>query len=130
MRSMAPVQTVDTERRTELKLQVKDDSGGRAFVLLQNEWAGQCSGLQKGDTLIISGAFLQPVRQAIQSTFVSRSWRCLFSFASDVVRSWIPTILTVFIHNISSSISSWTKIRHQKGAWSSSFLWGHHIRPP
>ena len=115
---MAPGQTVDTGSRcTHLKLQVKDDSGGRAFVLLQNEWASQCSGLQKGDTLIISGAFLQPVRRASQSTFVSLSWRCLSSFPIDVLRSWIPTILTVFIHNISSSISFWTKTRHLKGAW-------------
>ena len=75
-----------------LKLQVKDDSGGRAFVLLQNEWASQCSGLQKGDTLIISGAFLQPVRQAIQSRFASRSWRCLSSFISVVLRSWIGKV--------------------------------------
>jgi hypothetical protein len=46
-----------------MRLQVKDDSGGRAFLLLQDEWATQCTGLQKDDTLIISGAFLRAVRQ-------------------------------------------------------------------
>ena len=48
-------------QRTELKLQVKDDSGGRAFLLLQDDWATQCAKLQERDTLIVSGAFLRPL---------------------------------------------------------------------
>jgi hypothetical protein len=67
-RSVTSMQSDSMARqRTQLKLQVKDDSGGRAFLLLQNEWATQCAALQKGDTLIVSGGFLQPVRHTIPS---------------------------------------------------------------
>ena len=47
--------------RTELKLQVKDEFGGRAFLLMQDGWAAQGARLQEHDQLIVSAAFLRPL---------------------------------------------------------------------
>lgn len=111
------MQSADAARqRTQLKLQVKDDSGGRAFLLLQNEWATQCTGLQKDDTLVVSGAFLQPVRQAIPSSVTMILCLPVPELLATCC-SWSATTPTAFIRNISSSILSWTKRRRQRRAW-------------
>jgi hypothetical protein len=45
-----------------LKLTARDETGGRANLLLHDEWARQCVPIRKDDTLIVSGATLEELK--------------------------------------------------------------------